>query len=196
MHLYEINPSDHHLVHVVARTSQEAVDVFITWSAANGRVHDSFTVDDLPIENLHPDQQDQVRRAFAAGLAGIAHFDEELGWTFSPPIWQPLGNAAPSLKHLNRLPTAMRLFDFRDTGGLSAVVLAADPDDATEIFEEYVFVEGGDFDSLLWREITIADLQDGPLLAVFRNAMQLDRQGLVVRQAEDRWVFIILLSNS
>jgi hypothetical protein len=87
----------------------------------------------------------------------------------------------------------MRLFDFRDTGGLSAVVLAADPDDATEIFEEYVFAEGGDPDSLLWREITIADLQDDPLLAVFRNAMQLDRQGLVVRQAEDRWVFIIPL---
>lgn len=91
MHLYEIHPVDHHLVHVVARTPQEAVDLFVTWSAAHGGVHASFTVDDLPVENLKPDQQVQVRSAFAAGLIGISHFDEEIGWTFSPPLWQPLG---------------------------------------------------------------------------------------------------------
>ena len=91
MHLYEMNPSDHHSVHVVAHTPQEAVDLFVTWSAANERVHASFTVDDLPIENLSSEQQEQVRRAFAAGLVGITHFDEEIGWTFSPPMWQPLG---------------------------------------------------------------------------------------------------------
>ena len=91
MHLYEIKPSDHDLVHVVARTPQEAVDLFVTWSAANDRVHASFTVDNLPIENLSSEQQEQVRRALAADLVGIAHFDAEIGWTFSPPMWQPLG---------------------------------------------------------------------------------------------------------
>lgn len=91
MHLYELNPSDHHLVHVVARTPQEAVDLFVTWSAANGGVHASFTINDLPVDNLRPEQQDQVRRALAAGLVGVAHFSEEFGWTFSPPMWQPLG---------------------------------------------------------------------------------------------------------
>lgn len=91
MHLYEIHPVDHHLVHVVARTPQEAADLFVTWSAAHGRVHESFTVDRLPIDNLRPDQQTQVRSAFAAGLIGISHFSEEIGWTFSPPMWQPLG---------------------------------------------------------------------------------------------------------
>lgn len=91
MHLYEINTSDDQLVHVVARTPQEAMDLFVTWSAANGHAHANFTVDDLPVGNLRPDQQKQVRRAFAAGLIGIAHFDQEIGWTFSPPMWQPLG---------------------------------------------------------------------------------------------------------
>ena len=91
MHLFEINPSDYHPVHVVARTPHEAVDLFVTWSAANGRVHESFTVDRLPVDNLQPEQQTQVRSAIAAGLVGIAHFDEEIGWTFSPPLWQPLG---------------------------------------------------------------------------------------------------------
>jgi len=92
MHLYEINSSGDHLVHVVAHSPQEAVDLFVTWSAANDRVHSSFTVDDLPIDTLRPEQHEQVRRAFSAGLVGIAHFDEEIGWTFSPPIWQPLGD--------------------------------------------------------------------------------------------------------
>ena len=91
MHLYEINPSDYHPVHVVARTPQEAVDLFVTWCAAGSRVHESITVDRMPVENLKPEQQAQVRSAFAAGLIGISHFDEEIGWTFSPPLWQPLG---------------------------------------------------------------------------------------------------------
>jgi hypothetical protein len=91
MQLYEINPTDHFVVRVVARTPQEAVDLFVTWSAANDRVHASFTVHVLPVENLSSEQQEQVRRAFAAGLVGIAHFDEEMGWTFTAPMWQPLG---------------------------------------------------------------------------------------------------------
>jgi hypothetical protein len=90
MHLYEINPSDHRLVHVLASSPQEAVDLFVTWSAANGRVNASFTVGELPIDKLVPEQQNQIRRALAAGLVGIAHFSEEIGWTFSPPMWQPL----------------------------------------------------------------------------------------------------------
>jgi hypothetical protein len=90
MHLFEINPSDYQPVHVVARTPHEAVNLFVTWSAANGRVHESFTVGRLPVANLQPEQQTQVRSAIAAGLVGIAHFDEEIGWTFSPPMWQPL----------------------------------------------------------------------------------------------------------
>ena len=90
MHLYELNPSDYRPVHVVARSPQEAVDLFITWSAANGRIHDSFMLDRLTVENLEPEQQGQVRSAFAAGLVGVSHFDQEIGWTFSPPLWVPL----------------------------------------------------------------------------------------------------------
>lgn len=91
MHLYEINPSDHYPVHVVARTTDEAVELFVTWSLSCGRDHESFTVDTLPVSKLRPEQQAQVRGAFAAGLVGIAHFDEEIGWTFTPPMWQPPG---------------------------------------------------------------------------------------------------------
>jgi hypothetical protein len=45
----------------------------------------------LSIDELVAEQQVQLRRAIAAGLVGIAHFDEEIGWTFTPPMWVPLG---------------------------------------------------------------------------------------------------------
>lgn len=89
-HLYEINPVDRLPVHVVARSAQEAVDLFVTWSADRGQLQPAFDMNELPVESLQPEQQAQVRRAFAAGLVGIAHFDEETGWTFSPPMWMPL----------------------------------------------------------------------------------------------------------
>jgi hypothetical protein len=91
MHLYEVNPSEHDRVHVVARSSHEAADIFVTWSAAHDRVHESFTVECVRLTSLNPQRQVQVRSAFAAGLVGIAHFDEEIGWTFSAPMWVPLG---------------------------------------------------------------------------------------------------------
>lgn len=92
MQLYEIRPYDHHLVHVVARTPQEAVELFVTWFIANGHQPSGFAVDALPVENLGPKLQAQVRGAFGAGLVGICHYSEELGWTFSPPLWQPVAD--------------------------------------------------------------------------------------------------------
>ena len=82
MNLYEINPSDGYPVHVVARTPDDAVQHFVTWRAARGVIDESFCVDRMEVNKLKPDQQAQVRDAFAAGLTGISHFDEEVGWTF------------------------------------------------------------------------------------------------------------------
>lgn len=90
MRLYEIDFGDHDLVHVVAGSANQAVEIFTTWKLARQCLPSSFTVAERPIGNLQPEQQEQVRRALAAGLVGVAHFDDELGWTFSPPAWQPL----------------------------------------------------------------------------------------------------------
>ena len=92
MQLYEINTNECLAIHVVACTPDEAVDLFVTWRAASGGIDELITVQRLPVEKLKPEQQGQVRSAFAAGLIGISHFDEEIGWTFSPPLWVPLGS--------------------------------------------------------------------------------------------------------
>jgi hypothetical protein len=91
MHVYETNQIDQMPVYVVARGAQEAVDLFITWSAAVGRLNPLFDLNQLLAENLKPEQQERVRGAITAGLVGICHFDEGIGWTFSPPLWVPLG---------------------------------------------------------------------------------------------------------
>lgn len=89
MNLYEINVTDERLLHVVARSYNEAVDIAITFEAARGLVHEALYVEELPVENLEPAQEAQVRAAFVLGLCGVAHFSEEIGWTFSAPLFRP-----------------------------------------------------------------------------------------------------------
>ena len=91
MHLYKVDPADSVPVHVVARTPDEAADIFVTFNAAHDRVPDGFTVECVLINSLNPQQQVQVRSAFALNLVGIAHFDDDIGWTFSASMWLPLG---------------------------------------------------------------------------------------------------------
>ena len=88
----------------------------------------------------------------------------------------------------------MRIFQFRDPTPIEALVLALDQDDATELFEEYVLAHGGDPDTLLWRELDLEHLEDHALAGV-RDAMKLNREGLVVFQGEDRMVFVISVGN-
>lgn len=88
----------------------------------------------------------------------------------------------------------MRIFQFRDPTPIEALVLASDQDDATELFEEYVLAHGGDPDTLLWRELGLDHLEDDAFAAV-RDAMKLNREGLVVFQGEGRLVFVIPVGN-
>ena len=91
MHLYKIVRTDDQPVHVVARSSHEAAEIFVTWSAAHNRIPERFTIDCVRLTSLNPQQQVQVRSAFALNLVGIAHFDDDIGWTFSASMWLPLG---------------------------------------------------------------------------------------------------------
>jgi hypothetical protein len=90
MFLHKIESDDRVAVHVVARSADEAADIFVTWRAARGSAPRRFTVECIPSENLEGIQQEQVRNALAAGLVGVAHLDPEIGWTFSAPMWVPL----------------------------------------------------------------------------------------------------------
>src|SRR5665213_3313148 len=66
------------------------LNLFVTWSAATDRVHETVAIRDFPIGDLHPNRQQQVRSAFALGVIGILYLNEDAGWSFSPPMWLPL----------------------------------------------------------------------------------------------------------
>ena len=85
--LYRVQPKDRPPVHVVAHTPRQAADVFVTWDALWERMADSFTVDAIAFGELSKDQKDSVRDAIESSLAGVAHFEAGMGWTFSPVMW-------------------------------------------------------------------------------------------------------------
>lgn len=86
MNLYEISVEDTPAVHVVARNPAQAVDVFITFEAARGRVHQSLAVKPIPVTDLDPEPESKVLYPLVLGAAGVLHHDEDLGWVFSPPL--------------------------------------------------------------------------------------------------------------
>jgi hypothetical protein len=185
MYLYEVNPADRMPVHVVARSAQEAVDLFVTWSASRGRLQPAFDMDQMSVENLRPEQQEQVRRAFAAGLVGIAHFDEEVGWTFTPPMWVPL---APD-EQVNTAGGGPCVFQMREPSApLEAFVLASDQERAAALFELYVRAHDGDPDTLLWREWRLNQL-DEPERPLIEQALALRREGLMTPDILGQWAF-------
>lgn len=188
MHLYEINPIDGRAVLVVARTPHEASDLFVTWSAAGDRVHASFTVDDLSLDRLLPEQHNEVRKAFAAGLVGIVHLDQDAGWTFSPPMWQPLGDNEVHSSEDDCDPV-IRIFEMRDLTPIEAIVLARDYDRASELFEQHLRAHGGDPDAILYREVGLEHLE-GPANDVVPEALDIGWDGLVTCDANGRWSFV------
>ena len=192
MHLYEINPIDGYPVHVVARTPDDAVQHFVSWRAARGVVDASFCVDRMPVDKLKPDQQAQVRDAFAAGLTGISHFDEEVGWTFSPPLSVAAGPDELVDALNSGVPEIMCLFEFRDPTPIEAFVIAKDVDRALAMFSLHLKAHGGDPDTVLWRERDLDDLGEAQQLAL-EEAETIHREGLVIVDGSGRWVFLVPL---
>ena len=194
MHLYEINPSDGYPVHVVARTPDDAVQHFVTWRAARGVIDESFCVDRMEVNKLMPDQQAQVRDAFAAGLTGVSHFDEEVGWTFSPPLSVAAGSDQPVDIIRSRRSEMMGLFEFRDPKPVEAFVIAKDTDRALAMFKLYLETNGGDPNTVLWRERDLEDLDEAQQLAL-EEAATIHREGLVIVDGSGRWDFHVPLGD-
>jgi len=88
----------------------------------------------------------------------------------------------------------MRIFQMRDLTPIEALVLAADYDRASEIFEQHLRAHGGDPDALMYRELDLKHLESAARKAV-KEALGLAREGLVLCDAADRWVFVTPLGD-
>jgi hypothetical protein len=88
----------------------------------------------------------------------------------------------------------MRIFQMRDLTPIEALVLASDYDRASELFQQHLRAHGGDPDALLYRELDLKHLEDAARKAV-EEALGLARDGLVVCDAADQWVFVMPLGE-
>lgn len=77
---------------------------------------------------------------------------------------------------------------------IEAFVLAKDYDRATNLFEMHLTANGGDPDTLLFRPWPFEDLGE-PEQCVVREALALDREGLLICDAQDHWVFVTPLAD-
>src|SRR4051812_30842404 len=88
----------------------------------------------------------------------------------------------------------MRIFQMRDLGEIEAFVLASDYDRASDLFEQHLRSKGGDPDAVLYRELELQHLDEPANDAVY-EALELDREGLVICDADGQWAFIAPLGD-
>ncbi|GAA4756818.1 hypothetical protein GCM10023264_25790 [Sphingomonas daechungensis] len=83
----------------------------------------------------------------------------------------------------------IRISEMRDLGTVEAFVLAADVDRASEIFEHYLWVVGGDPDTIMLRELELQQLNEPANDAVY-EALEFGCEGLVLRDPDGEWGFV------
>jgi hypothetical protein len=83
----------------------------------------------------------------------------------------------------------MVIFEFRDPTPIEAFVLASEYERAAEMFRLHLSAHGGDPDTLLYRQWPLDDLSE-PEQSHVREALSLDREGLLTWDLEGRWVFV------
>ena len=88
----------------------------------------------------------------------------------------------------------MLIFQMRDLTPIEALVLATDYDRASEIFEQHLRAHGGDPDALMFRELDLKHLESAARKAV-QEALGLAREGLIICDAADQWVFVMPLGD-
>ena len=84
------------------------------------------------------------------------------------------------------------IFEFRDLTPIEAFVLASRYEPAAEIFRLHLLAKGGDPDALLYRQWPLRDLGE-PEQSKIREALALQREGLLTWDTVGRWVFAIPL---
>lgn len=90
---------------------------------------------------------------------------------------------------------ARSIWQFRGVGTeIEAFVLTEDYDHASELFQAHLRVHGGDPDTLLFRELDLRHLDEDAAVVV-REALAIERDGLVVHDDIREWLFVTPLGD-
>lgn len=85
--LYKVEPEALPVIHIAARSNQQAAEIFVTWEASNSRSPGSFSVELVRMASLDQEQQNQLQSLLAVSTEGIATFNPDTGWSIDSDGW-------------------------------------------------------------------------------------------------------------
>lgn len=186
--LYKIEPVGLPATHLAARSEEQAMQMYATWATAHELPGGPFSVEAVALDTFEQDQRLQLQTLLATSTEGIARYDRGTGWVIDSDGWTSFDT-----DEMERSGELL-IFEMRDLTPIEAFVLAPDYDRASEMFGQHLLARGGDPDALLYRELDLQHLEDAARGAV-QEALGLAREGLVICDAADRWVFVTPLGD-
>jgi hypothetical protein len=85
--LYRVEPEALPVIHIAARSNQQAAEIFVTWEASKSRSPGSFSVELVRMATLDEKQQTQLQSLLAVSTEGIAFFEQGRGWSINSDGW-------------------------------------------------------------------------------------------------------------
>ncbi|PHP20460.1 hypothetical protein CG471_07015 [Sphingobium sp. IP1] len=82
MHIFQIKSEREIEATVFARSHDHAAELYMAWRIVNGA---DMLLPHEVAEFDHARHQRHADEALSRGVAGIGHYDEQVGWTISPP---------------------------------------------------------------------------------------------------------------
>lgn len=186
--LYKIEPIGLPAMHVAARSEDQAMQMYVTWEAANEQSGRSFSVELAALDAFDRDQQLQLETLLAISCEGIARYDHEGGWVIDTNGWASF--------HADEIesPGLMRIFQMRDLAEIEAFVLASDQERASELFAQHLLAHDADPDAVMYREVALESLNE-PANDAVHEALDMGWDGLVTCDAKGRWAFTTPLGS-
>jgi hypothetical protein len=188
LNLYKIVPNGLPVTHVAARSDEQAMQMYTTWAPAQELSGRSFSVELVALNTFERDQQHQLQALLETSTEGVARYDEGAGWAIDTDGWTSFDTDEMERRG------GLLIFEMRDLTPIEGLVLAADYDRASELFGQHLQAHGGDSDALLYRELDLDNLEDAARKPV-EEALGFFREGLVLCDAADRWVFVTPLGD-
>jgi hypothetical protein len=85
--LYRVEPEALPVIHIAARSNQQAAEIFVTWEASKSRSPGGFSVELVRMGSLDQEQKTQLQSLLAVSTEGIAAFDPDTGWSIDSDRW-------------------------------------------------------------------------------------------------------------
>lgn len=187
--LYKIEPNGLPLMHIAARSEEQAMQMYGAWEAAHELSGREFSVELVALDSWGRDQQLQLQALLATSAEGIARYEDSAGWVIDTDGWTSFDTDEMELTDV------MHIFQMKGLTSIEAFVLASDYDRASELFEWHLRAHGRGPGVTLYREVALQHL-DEPANDAVHKALDIGWEGLVTCDPNGRWAFVTPLGSN